>query len=160
FGRASSISWAGLPGWAISPRTVTGETVLRRNDRSAFGFRVGVAFLLWMSLGGRERLAGRSSSTHNTLDRTTSPSSRARLVTFNKDVAPIIFRHCSACHHPGEVAPFSLMTYEDVKVRAELVGLVTENRYMPPWAPEPGYATFKNVRRLTSEEIATIKLWV
>ena len=31
---------------------------------------------------------------------------------------------------------------------------------MPPWGPEPGYATFKNNRRLTSEEIATIKQWV
>lgn len=140
---------------------MTGEAVLRLNStRLAFGSRVGAIFLVWMLLVGREGLAGRSGWSYCAIDRTHSGSSRTRHITFNSDVAPIIFRHCSGCHHPGEVAPFSLMTYQDVKVRAELVSLVTENRYMPPWGPEPGYATFKNVRRLTSEEIATIKQWV
>src|SRR5947208_2724504 len=92
--------------------------------------------------------------------RAASNSSGAGRVTFNKDVAPIIFRRCSGCHHTGEVAPFPLMTYQDVKVRAKPVELVTENHYMPPWGPEPGYANFKNVRRLTAKEIETIKQWV
>src|SRR5437879_10875484 len=35
--------------------------------------------------------------------------------TFNKDVAPIIFDHCAMCHRPGQSAPFSLLTYEEVK---------------------------------------------
>ena len=38
-------------------------------------------------------------------------------VTFNKSIAPIVFERCAGCHHPGEVAPFSLMTYGDVKKR-------------------------------------------
>ena len=122
--------------------------------RSAIGFRIG-GLLLWTLLVAR----GRPVDVQRTGvgDRT---ASGARLVTFNKDVAPIVFRHCSGCHHPGEVAPFPLLTYEDVKVRVELVGSVTESRYMPPWGPEPGYASFKHVRRLTSEEISTIKQWV
>ena len=35
--------------------------------------------------------------------------------TFNRDVAPLVFKNCAACHRPGEVAPFSLLTYADVK---------------------------------------------
>ena len=31
-------------------------------------------------------------------------------VTFNRDVAPIVYEHCSTCHRPGEAAPFSLLT--------------------------------------------------
>ena len=42
-------------------------------------------------------------------------------VTFTRDVAPILFHSCAPCHHPGEAAPFSLMTYADVKRRAKLI---------------------------------------
>jgi len=52
------------------------------------------------------------------------PNSSAS-VTFNKDIAPIVFEHCSSCHRPGELAPFSLLTYEDVKSRAALVATAT-----------------------------------
>jgi tetratricopeptide (TPR) repeat protein len=81
-------------------------------------------------------------------------------VTFNKDVAPIIFKHCASCHRPGEVAPFPLLSYEDVKKRAKLIGILTERRYMPPWKPESGYGQFQGARRLTDAEIGAIQQWV
>jgi len=34
-------------------------------------------------------------------------------VTFTKDVAPIFYKNCAACHRPGEIAPMSLVTYKD-----------------------------------------------
>lgn len=42
-------------------------------------------------------------------------------VTFNRDIAPILFKQCAPCHRPGEAAPFSLLTYEDAKKRAEQI---------------------------------------
>src|SRR5437870_3524502 len=57
--------------------------------------------------------------------------------TFNKDIAPIVFQHCSGCHRPGESAPFSLLTYQDAKKRARQIAEVTGKHYMPPWLPEP-----------------------
>ena len=33
--------------------------------------------------------------------------------TFNRDVAPLLFEHCSNCHRPAGSAPFNLATYED-----------------------------------------------
>lgn len=83
----------------------------------------------------------------------------AQTPTFNKDVAPILYQNCAICHRPGEVAPFSLLTYSDAAKRAKLLSTVTEKRYMPPWKAEHGYGEFANERRLTDEQIATIRAW-
>jgi mono/diheme cytochrome c family protein len=79
--------------------------------------------------------------------------------TFNKDVAPIVYQNCVICHRPGEVAPFSLLTYQDAAKRAKLIATVTERRYMPPWKAEHGYGEFANERRITDLQIATIRAW-
>jgi mono/diheme cytochrome c family protein len=79
------------------------------------------------------------------------------LADFNHDIAPIIYRHCSACHRPGEAAPFSLLTYEDVKKRAKQIADVTRRRYMPPWLPDKG--DFSDEQRLSNEEIEAIRSW-
>src|SRR5512140_3783567 len=47
-----------------------------------------------------------------------SPSSEAPRVTYTRDIAPILFRSCAACHRPGEAGPFSLLTFSDVKKHA------------------------------------------
>ncbi len=88
-------------------------------------------------------------------------ASAAASVTYSRDVAPILFAHCAECHRPGELTPFSVLTYEDVKPWAWLIGVVTANRYMPPWPPEPtaGFA-FAGERRLDDEQIAIIQRWV
>jgi mono/diheme cytochrome c family protein len=79
--------------------------------------------------------------------------------TFNKDIAPIVYQNCAICHRPGEVAPFSLLTYQDAAKRAKLIAAVTERRYMPPWKAEHGYGEFSNERRLTDQQIAMIRAW-
>ncbi len=79
--------------------------------------------------------------------------------TFNKDIAPILYRNCATCHRPGEVAPFSLLTYSDAAKKAGLLAIVTQKRVMPPWKAEPGYGSFANERRLTEQQIALIGDW-
>jgi mono/diheme cytochrome c family protein len=79
--------------------------------------------------------------------------------TFNSDIAPILYRNCATCHRPGEVAPFSLLTYEEAAKRARLLATVTEARVMPPWKPEPGHGTFLNERRLSDADIRLIRAW-
>ena len=83
----------------------------------------------------------------------------AQSPTYSKDVAPILYENCAICHRPGEVAPFSLMTYADTAKRAKLIATVTEKRYMPPWKAEHGYGEFANERRLTDRQIATLRAW-
>lgn len=53
--------------------------------------------------------------------------------TFSATIAPIIYANCVTCHRPGEVAPFPLISYEDVAKRGALIAKVTGSRYMPPW---------------------------
>ena len=79
---------------------------------------------------------------------------------FTRDVAPILYQHCAACHHEGEVAPFPLLTYDDAKKRARLIADVTRARLMPPWKPVEGFNHFKDERRLNEREIQTIQRWV
>jgi Flp pilus assembly protein TadD/mono/diheme cytochrome c family protein len=81
-------------------------------------------------------------------------------VTFNHDIAPIVFRNCAQCHHPGEAGPFSLLTYADVKTHGRQIAFVTSKHIMPPWLPEPGELKFADELRLSDAEIATIQRWV
>jgi len=81
-------------------------------------------------------------------------------LTFSKEVAPIIYNRCSGCHRPSEAAPFSLLTYEQVRKRGRQISDVIARRFMPPWPPEPGYGDFADERRLTPEEQGIIQQWL
>ncbi len=81
-------------------------------------------------------------------------------VTFTEHVAPIVLNVCATCHRPGEAAPFSLLTYEDVRKRGKLIASVTQSRYMPPWHAESELGAFRDDRRLTDDQIRTIQEWV
>jgi mono/diheme cytochrome c family protein len=80
--------------------------------------------------------------------------------TFNKDIAPMLYEHCASCHHPGEVAPFALLTYKDAKKHAADIVTATQTRYMPPWKAEPGHGEFIGDRRLSDAQLSLIKSWV
>src|SRR5712671_5137421 len=81
-------------------------------------------------------------------------------VTFSKDVAPILYEHCAACHRPGEIAPFSLLTYDEARPQARAIARATRAGAMPPWKPLPGFGDFSGDRRLTETQIDTIQRWV
>lgn len=87
------------------------------------------------------------------------PRSKGAL-TFTKDVARIIFDRCACCHRSGQSAPFSLLTYPDVKKRVAEIADVTARRYMPPWLPEPGHGEFADERRLTEDELGILQQWI
>jgi mono/diheme cytochrome c family protein len=84
----------------------------------------------------------------------------ANAPTFNKDIAPVIFKNCAVCHRPGEVAPFSLLNYRDVSKRAKQIARVTSEEIMPPWKAEKGFGEFANDRHLTSQQMALFQDWL
>ena len=90
------------------------------------------------------------------------PSSAAAAAgpTFTKDVAPIVFDKCVSCHRPGEVAPMSLLTYEEVRPWAKAIEAKVKSGEMPPWGADPRYGKFSNDRTLTPAQIDTIVAWV
>ena len=83
----------------------------------------------------------------------------AEVPTYNKDIAPILWKNCAGCHRPGEIGPFSLLTYKDAARRSSFLAEITENRRMPPWKPEPGFGSFHDDRRLSDAEIERITAW-
>ena len=89
-----------------------------------------------------------------------SPAAGETAVTFNKDVAPILYARCAACHRPGEIGPFSVLTYRDARQHATQIADVTARRVMPPWKPEHGKGTFVGDRSLSDDEIRLLQAWV
>jgi hypothetical protein len=87
-------------------------------------------------------------------------TSVAQSLTYYKDIEPIIQTKCSGCHKPGESAPFSLLTYDDVAKRASFIKDVVQKKYMPPWKADNNYVHFANDRSLTEKEINTIVNWI
>jgi mono/diheme cytochrome c family protein len=87
-------------------------------------------------------------------------ASSAKQATFSKEVAPIFNKHCAECHRPGEAAPFSTLTYKDVRPWAKSIREKVIKRQMPPWHADPHVGQWANDRRLTQAEIDTVVAWV
>jgi Flp pilus assembly protein TadD len=101
-----------------------------------------------------------------------APQSQVRIVTFNRDIAPILYENCATCHRPIEGlradsgdpicfagAPFSVLEYSDVSRHAKEIASATASRRMPPWLPAEGHGDFAGARRLRDDQIALIKQW-
>ena len=92
-------------------------------------------------------------------DKAIQPIAGAATVTFARDVAPILNANCVACHRSGEVAPFSLETYQQAKTWASQIRDYTVRKLMPPWKAVPGYGSFHDSRSLTPDQINTLGRW-
>jgi len=81
--------------------------------------------------------------------------------SYHRDVLPILQKHCQDCHRPGQVAPFSLLSYEQAKKRGSDLATVTSERTMPPWhaSTEEG-GPFRDARVLSQAEMETLSQWV
>ncbi len=97
---------------------------------------------------------------------------QARIITFNRDVAPLLYANCASCHRPIEGAqtaagdavcfagaPFSVLEYRDVSKHAKQIASAAARRSMPPWLPEEGWGEFAGARRLTDAQIALLQQW-
>lgn len=80
--------------------------------------------------------------------------------TWAKDIAPIMYKNCTNCHHVGGAGHGSLMTYTDANNLAGLIQYHTENKSMPPWPPDRDYNNYADERHLTDKQINLIKTWV
>ncbi|MDA1092407.1 MAG: cytochrome c [Acidobacteria bacterium] len=84
----------------------------------------------------------------------------AEAPTFAKDVAPILYDNCVACHRPNHLAPMSLVSYDDARPWARAVKSKVVSREMPPWGADTTVRGYKNDASLTQAEIDTIAAWV
>ena len=92
----------------------------------------------------------------------TSPSAAqpGKAPTYNQDIAPILFRSCAECHRPNQIAPMSLLSYQDARPWARAIKAKVQAREMPPWFADPRFGKFKNDRSLPQADIDKIIAWV
>jgi mono/diheme cytochrome c family protein len=109
--------------------------------------RVGIVALLSAGLVGTLLLA------------TTGRQPSAATVTFTKDVAPILFKNCAECHRAGEIAPMSLLSYQEVRPWAKSIRERVLDGSMPPWSADPKVGHWANDPRLSQKEIDTLTAW-
>ncbi|MEL6109585.1 MAG: thiol-disulfide isomerase, partial [Planctomycetota bacterium] len=81
-------------------------------------------------------------------------------ITFTKHIAPILNARCVSCHREGELAPFTLTSFEDVQGWEDTILEVIEENRMPPWSADPAHGKFANDARLSEEEKETLFAWV
>lgn len=81
-------------------------------------------------------------------------------LTFSKDIAPIFYKNCAACHRSGEIAPMSLMTYKEVRPWAKAIREKVVTREMPPWHADPHVGRWENDRRMSQAEVDKIVAWI
>jgi hypothetical protein len=101
--------------------------------------------LLWM-LGGA-RVSGQA---------VTAP---VQAPTFHKDVQPILQKNCESCHRPGQIGPFSMRTYQELRPWVRAIKTAVVSRRMPPWLADPAYGHFNNNRALSQADIDMIAAW-
>lgn len=80
-------------------------------------------------------------------------------IVYTRHVAPILWSRCAGCHRPGEVAPFSLLSYHDAAKRADFLADVTADRRMPPWRARHDFGTFRDELHLSGRERAILAHW-
>jgi peroxiredoxin len=112
-----------------------------------------------------ELLAGKSVTVAETpsvgclIGRAREPQANAP-VTYSNQIARLFNKRCVECHHAGDIAPFSLTSYEDASGWAEMIAEVVDQGRMPPWHADAKYGKFSDDRRLTDEERRQIHEWV
>src|ERR1700720_4005438 len=114
---------------------------------SILGWRYWNGFLLSVTL-----FVGRSSFL--------PAQSTAATPVFSKDIAPIIYQHCASCHRAGEIAPMSLLSYDEVRPWAASIREEVAMGAMPPWHSSAPRGQFSNDRRLSDAEKESILRWV
>jgi mono/diheme cytochrome c family protein len=80
--------------------------------------------------------------------------------TYAEDVAPILFRNCAGCHHPGGMGPFSVLNYDTTVAYKDDIKDMVGDGLMPPWHAAGARGVFRNDRRLSDQDKQTILRWI
>ncbi|MEX2315565.1 MAG: redoxin domain-containing protein [Pirellulales bacterium] len=137
----------------------------RIDDQFGIGFQKQDANRHDLKLALDELLAGKPVSVATTeaqgcfIGRVKRPDPSGE-VTYSNQIARILNDRCVECHHEGQIAPFSLTSFDEVVGWAEMIREVTSQRRMPPWLAAAPHGEFKNNPSLTAEEIELIDRWV
>ncbi len=93
--------------------------------------------------------------------RSTEPStSPEQSITYTKHIAPIFRAHCVECHRSGEIGPFAMTDYDEVRGWGAMIAEVIDDGRMPPWHAAPGHARLRNARLMPDKDKRMVRDWV
>jgi peroxiredoxin len=93
------------------------------------------------------------------IGRMRKPDSSSK-ITFSNQIVRILNKHCVECHREGEIAPFSLTSYDEVVGWGDTMLEVIRDGRMPPWHADPKHGDFINARIMSAEEKQQLQQWV
>lgn len=89
-----------------------------------------------------------------------APEVESTPYTYYADAKAIVDRRCATCHRPGDIGPFPLTTFDEVKAFAGAVRSSVANGTMPPWQPSDDCNSYKDNFDLTTEEKDILLDWL
>jgi peroxiredoxin/mono/diheme cytochrome c family protein len=110
-------------------------------------------------LAGKPVSVARTQAAGCRIARRKKPASSAK-ITYTNQISRLFQRNCQECHRPGEIGPFSLLTYGQAKGWADMIHETVDSGRMPPWYADPHYGKFANDRRLSKEDKETLLAWI
>ena len=114
-------------------------------------------------LAGKAVSVARTETTGCTIGRVRTPSDTAGglpTVTFCQQVSRVLNKHCVECHRPGEIGPFALTDYDEVRGWGETILETIDAGRMPPWSASPEHGHFRNSRLMAEADKQLLRDWV
>ncbi len=88
------------------------------------------------------------------------PTHLASQVSYYKDIAPIIKKHCQNCHQDGDIGPMALTNYDQVSSYASMIRFVIDTKLMPPFKANYDNVSYANERSISNDERKLIAQWI
>lgn len=83
-----------------------------------------------------------------------------RELTYHGRIARIVNRHCVECHREGGIAPFSLMSYDDLVGHRGMVRKMVSTGRMPPWFAAEHTGPWANDRTMPEADREALLTWL
>jgi hypothetical protein len=80
--------------------------------------------------------------------------------SWSDGVGCIVYSHCSSCHNPKGIAPFTLMSYSDAFAKKSLISSAVSSKSMPPHPANTTKTKYAHSNILSQTEIDKIVAWV
>ncbi len=81
-------------------------------------------------------------------------------VTYTAHIARIFRENCVECHRSGEIGPFAMTVYEELRGWGDMIVEVINDGRMPPWHASPGHVPLQNARSMREEDKQLVRQWV
>lgn len=81
-------------------------------------------------------------------------------VTYTNCIAKVFHTHCVECHRSGEIGPFAMTDYEELRGWGDMIVEVINDGRMPPWHAAPGHVALRNTRSMSDADKQAVRDWV